>query len=218
MQRLYQAMLLKKLYLLQACGMEYCNPLFIKPSPQHFLAKDSKMLEGLIQKCLLCPQKSSLPNAGLYNSNSQIVFVSLFPLLDFQQRFASKSAEMLHKIITNVFGLSLKEVSLLSLLKCEIPAQNLQESLEMCLGYFYKQLQFTQSKIIVALGKEAYFHLSGDGTPYEKVRGKILEWKEYLLMPTFSLLELLQRPNLKIQAHKDFLTLKSHLKEHYETK
>ncbi|WP_238699269.1 uracil-DNA glycosylase family protein [Helicobacter sp. MIT 05-5294] len=210
-QPLLQALLLKRLYLLQSCGFEYCNPQFLAPMQKGFQSPNSQNLKSLIESCKLCAQKSSLASAGLCNQNSQLVFLSLLPILDSQMRFASKGAQMLKNIIERVFGLNVQNVSILSLLKCEIPQAAQKNCVESCMGYFLKQIEFAQSKVIVLLGAEAYFYLTQDGSCYENVQGKILEWNHLKLFPTFNLNQLLRKPELKIQAHKEFLTLKESL-------
>lgn len=211
MQTLHQAMLLKKMYLLQALGFAYFDPIFFAPKSKNFSIKDSQSLNHMVKNCMLCSKKTSLSNVGLCNPHSKLTFISLFPLLDSNLRFNSKSGEMLQKIIQNVFKLPLSQVSILSLLKCEIPKNEIENSLESCASYFFKQLEFSHTKIIVALGADAYFYFTKDGSPYENIRGKVLEWQKCLLFPTFSLLDLLRNPALKTQAHKDFITLKGYL-------
>ena len=213
MQALHQAMLLKKLYLLRALGFVYSNPIFTKARASNFQAKDINSLDLMIKNCKLCPKKAQnlMPNAGLCNKDSKIVFVSLFPLLDGNLRFSSKSSEMLLKIITNVFHLEVCNVSILSLLKCEIPKSDLQDSLQSCAPFFQKQLEFTQCKNIITLGSEAYFYLTNDGTAFERIKGQLLQWQNRNLFPCFSPLDLLKNPSLKTQAHKDFINIKGYL-------
>ncbi|CAM2893233.1 uracil-DNA glycosylase family protein [Helicobacter burdigaliensis] len=212
MQKLRLALELKKLYLLQSLDYHFINPNFLVPKSNFANSiRSQKELDFLIQKCELCPQRLSTPNLGICNPDSKIVFLSMQPLLDSNLRFSSNMAVMLYNIITKVFLLSLKEVSILSLLKCDIAIQNRGDSLNLCMGFVHKQLEFCNAKIIVILGQEAYFAISEDGEDYKRVQGKILKWKDYLLFPTFSLGDLIKKPSLKTQAHKEFLTLKGYL-------
>lgn len=208
MQTLHQALILKKLYLLQSCGFDYCNPQFLIPTQKRFQSQNRQDLKSIIESCKLCPQKSSSASVGLCNKNSQLIFLSLLPLLDSQLRFTSKSAQMLKNIIERVFHIGLQKVSILSLLKCEIPQDAQKDCVESCLGYFLKQVEFAQSKVIVLLGEEVYFYLTQDGSCYENVQGKMLEWNHLNLFPTFSLSQLIRQSELKIKAHKEFLHLK----------
>ena len=168
MQTLQRALLLQKLYLLKSIGFDYCNLQFQKPLQTQFPSQSPKNLNQIIKECQLCPQKLSPPHTGLCNPRSKLLFLTMMPILDLQMRFVSKGALMLKKIIENVFALQLQEVSILSLLKCEIP-KNTQD--------------------------------------------KLLKWNGLKLFPTFSLTQLLRQPEFKIQAHKEFLTLK---KDFYE--
>lgn len=213
MQTLQRVLLLQKLYLLKSIGFDYCNLQFQKPLQTQFPSQSPKNLNQIIKECQLCPQKLSPPHTGLCNPRSKLLFLTMMPLLDLQMRFVSKGALMLKKIIENVFALQLQEVSILSLLKCEIPKNTQDKCAKNCMGYFLKQLEFSQSKIIVILGEEVYSTLTQDKTPYKDIQGKLLKWNGLKLFPTFSLTQLLRQPELKIQAHKEFLTLK---KDFYE--
>ncbi|WP_297814156.1 uracil-DNA glycosylase family protein [uncultured Helicobacter sp.] len=213
MQTLHQALLLKKLYLLQSCGFDFCNPQFLVPAQSGFQSQNQGDLKSLIESCKLCVQKSSSACAGLCNQDSKLVFLTLLPLLDSQLRFASKAAQMLKNIVEHVFNLNLQNVSILSLLKCEIPQNAQKVCVESCIGYFLKQLEFAQGKVIVLLGADAYFHLTQDGSCYENVQGKLLEWNRLSLFPTFGLNQLLRQPELKVKAHKELLNLKELLKK-----
>ncbi|MCI5968974.1 uracil-DNA glycosylase family protein [Helicobacter sp.] len=215
MQTLHQALLLKKLHLLQSCGFSYCEPPFLAPTQQRFQSQNSRDLKAIVESCKLCAQKSSEPNFGLCHQNSKLVFVTLFSLFDRQMRFGSKASIMLKNIIEGVFKLSLREVSILSLLKCEIPKQNEQESVELCMGYFLKQLEFCGAKTLVVLGSEVYYFLTKDRNGYNSVQGKLLKWNHYALFPTFALSLLVRQPELKINAHKEFLELKRLMGEKY---
>lgn len=77
------------------------------------------------------------------------------------------------------------------------------------MSYFLKQVEFAQGKVIVLLGAEVYFYLTQDGSRYESVQGKLLQWNHWSLFPTFSLNQLLRQPELKTKAHKEFLNLKA---------
>ncbi|WDL75362.1 uracil-DNA glycosylase [Helicobacter winghamensis] len=208
LQTLHQALLLKKLYLLQSCGFSYCEPQFLAPTQQRFQSQNSRDLKTIVESCKLCAQKSSEPNFGLCNKNSKLVFVTLSPLFDGQMRFSSKASIMLKNIIEGVFKLSLQEVSILSLLKCQIPKANEQASVESCMGYFLKQLEFCGAKTLVIFGVEAYSYLTKDNKSYESVQGKLLKWNHCAVFPTFALSLLIRQPELKINAHREFLELK----------
>lgn len=208
MQKLHQALLLKKLYLLRSCGFSYCEPQFLAPKQHRFHSQDLSDLQVMIESCKLCVHKASIPSFGICHAHSRLVFVTLSPLFDQQVRFSSRASMMLKNIVEGVFQLSLKEVSILSLLKCEIPKQNQLESLESCMGYFLKQLEFCGAKTLVILGSEAYCFLTKDNNNYSDVQGKLLQWSHYRIFPTFSLSLLVRQPELKSGAHRQFLELR----------
>ena len=208
MQTLHQALLLKKLYLLESCGFSYCDPQFLAPAQRGFQSRDARDLRSIVESCKLCAHKNSPASFGLCHTDSKLVFVTLFPILDAQMRFSSRAAMMLKNIIEKVFLLSLNQVSILSLLKCEIPKEQEQSSVESCMGYFLKQLEFSKAKVLVVFGKEAYAYLTKDGSHYQNAQGKLLKWNHWEVFPTFSLQMLVRQPELKLDAHKEFLKLK----------
>ncbi len=218
MQTLYQALLLKKLYLLRDCGFSYCEPQLEAPMQRGFISKTPQDLKKIVQSCQLCAQRNLEVGAhfGLCNPNSKLTFVTFEPLLDAQMRFSSHTAIMLKNVIVKVFFLTLKEVSILSLLKCEIPPKFQEKSAELCLEYFLKQLEFSRAHFIVALGEKAYFHLTKDKNCedrgyYDKIRGKLIDFGCWRVFPTDSLHSLVQQKERKARAHKEFLYLKTFL-------
>lgn len=208
MQTLHQALLLKKLYLLESCGFSYCDPQFLAPAQKGFQSRNASDLQGIIESCKLCALKNSPASFGLCYSDSKLVFITLAPILDAQMRFNSNTAIMLKNIIEKVFLLPLNKVSILSLLKCEIPKAQEQTSIESCMGYFLKQLEFSNAKVLVVFGQEAYAYLTKDGSHYPNVQGKLLRWNHWEVFPTFALQTLVRQPELKLDAHKEFLRLK----------
>lgn len=213
MQTLHRALLLKRLYLLQSLDYDYCNPQFIAPKERMFSVRNIRDLKAMVESCKLCTQRASKVSFGMCNANSKIAFITFKPLMDAYGRFSSNSGLMLKKIIENVLHLQLHEISVLSLLKCEVPQSAYANSLECCMQYFLEQLNFCNAKILVVLGSDTYAHLTQDGSHYEKVQGKLLEWSGFKIFSTYALSMLISRPNLKPLAHKEFLELKKILKD-----
>lgn len=211
MQILHKALLLKKMYLLQNFGFEYVEPKILQSLQKSFDFKNLGSLCGAINSCTLCKHRNSKAHVGIINSNSKLMFVSLFPILDNENRFTSKGADMLLNIIKKVLNLEMQEVSITSLIKCEMNMTYSKEGFSNCQDYFLKQLEFSNAQKIVCLGSEAYGLLCDVGLRYEESQGRFLKWNGYDLFPTFSISQLLRQPKLKIQAHKEFLTIKGSL-------
>ena len=55
---------------------------------------------------------------------------------------------------------------------------------------------------------EIYAYLTKDGSHYPNVQGKLLRWNHWEVFPTFALQTLVRQPELKLDAHKEFLRLK----------
>lgn len=205
---LRKALLLKKLYLLQSLGYDYCDPLLHNPKSNPLAPTDIRGLQTMIQNCNLCSSKTSKPHEDILHPNSKIAFMSFFPLTDSKGDLISNSGDMLKKIIKNVFELEFYEISVISLLKCSIPHSMQSVSIEKCNELVKAQLQLITPKIILALGEVAYQTLSGDKTKFSTLQGKCVKWGGFQLIPTYDLLELLRNPALKRKAHTEFLAIK----------
>ena len=208
---IHKALLLKKMYLLQNFGFEYVDPKMFQVLQRNFDFKNLDSLCDAVNSCTLCKNRNSKAHVGIVNYNSKLMFVSLFPILDYENRFTSKGSDMLLNIIKNVLNLDIKDVSITSLLKCEMNVLNSEECFNNCKDYFLKQLEFSNTQKIVCLGSETYEILCDKNVNYKEAHGRFLEWNGYIMFPTFSISQLLRQPKLKIQAHKDFLTIKGSL-------
>ncbi|MCD6333617.1 MAG: uracil-DNA glycosylase, partial [Bacteroidales bacterium] len=78
------------------------------------------------------------------------------------------------------------------------------EEREACLPYLMKQIDLIRPKIIILLGSTALKGLIDPNGKITRVRGTWMDWKGYLVMPTYHPSALLRNPALKKEAWEDF--------------
>ncbi len=219
MQKIEQYLELKKLYLERMCGTTFMPLKTLK----HANTASSNMgnansfadLSANIQQCqlcLLCNTKAK-PNAGYGNSHAKIAFITQTPLTTTSNAttLVARGGEMLQDMIEHVLCLSLKEVSLLSLLKCtpQIGQEVTQELVNSCSPYLFEQLFILKPKIIVTLGEEVTQVFLRINENFEEIRGKVSLWEHTKLIPLYSPRFLLKNPSLKKETMKDLIFIKS---------
>lgn len=198
---------LKQLYKRQTCGERYTNAIFTE-QPNTPIANST---DSLIKNCSLCNRikHCKSPSVGLINLEASVCFISEIPLINESGAFVqNKSAIMLQNIISNVFKLSLSQVSILSLIKCDPINPHFEKSeLLSCKPYALTQLQSLNPKVYVLLGDVVSEHILGNHLEHSRIL-----WhnnKRFLI--TYALNELVRNPSLKTQAHNDFLIAKGQL-------
>jgi DNA polymerase len=125
--------------------------------------------------------------------------------------YNARSGETLKKMIENVIQLSIHDIYLTHAIKCKPLQSNKPSPSEWntCKNYLFTQIEFIQPKVIITLGAQAYTHLTGDKDNFENVRGHMIDYKEYKLIPIYHPQFLLRNPNLKKITLNDLKTIKS---------
>jgi DNA polymerase len=125
--------------------------------------------------------------------------------------YSGRSGESLKNMIEKVIGISVEDVYITHLVKCK-PLQSNQVSkseIESCKHYLHSQLEFIQPDVIVTLGADAYSGLTGNTDNFENVRGHLIDFKKYKLVPIYHPHYLLRNPELKKITLHDLHTIKS---------
>lgn len=201
---LYEALVLKRLYLRKMCGERFCEAL----SPQPNVSLNTLEILGggdlhsSIMQCNMCEcakhTQSRIP--GLLNPQSAICFITQTPLIADSKNVAflqNKSAVMLQKIIANVFALSLAQCSILSLLKCPTHSNPSDDEMNACRGFLHAQMAKIAPKVSVVFGKECLKYLLGESVWDIQHYGRILWHNNRNFLPTYSLNEVVRNPSLK---------------------
>ena len=217
MKSFQNLVLLQNLYRLKSIGFEYIDHFNINEQESYVQPNSMQELQKTMQGCHLCDLSKSRKQTmlGFGNENANIVF------LDYQvsqaqdntnSYYAGRSGETLRKMIENVLQLNVNEAYITHAIKCKPLQSNKPSSSEWnsCKSYLFTQLEFIKPKIIVTLGEDAYTHLTNDNAEnFENVRGHVIDFKNYKLIPIYHPQFLLRNPELKKITLNDLLTIKS---------
>jgi DNA polymerase len=209
--------LLQNLYRLKAIGFEYIDHFDINDSNIQKSATSLEDLANNIQKCYLCDlsksRKQSMIGYGNANANLVIIDYQVSQAQDSTNNYYSgRSGETLKNMIEKVLQLDINKIYLTHCVKCKPLQSNKpsQSEWNSCKTYLFSQLDFIQPKVIVTLGEEAYTHLTNDTTQnFENVRGHVIDFKDYKLIPIYHPQFLLRNPELKKITLNDLHTIKS---------
>ncbi|WP_457595779.1 uracil-DNA glycosylase [Hydrogenimonas sp.] len=215
MNRLYDALQLKRLHQLKQLGFRYV-PMIERPSlPEGTLPDDLAALEQIVAHCQLCPLSKTRTKTvfGEGNPHAALMFVGEGPGAqeDLSGRpFVGRAGELLTRMIENGLEIPRESVYIANIVKCRPPNNRAPtpEEAHACLPYLQKQLQLVAPKVVVALGATAYHYLTGDKTGITKIRGSVIDMGAYKLVPTYHPSYLLRNPSAKKEAYMDLLTVK----------
>ena len=218
MKNLYNALMLKKLLIEKELGVKYIEPIKEFKEEEVSLPSSIDELRAITLNCHLCELSKTRQNVvfGEGDTNAELMFVGEGPGANEDatgKPFIGRAGELLTKMIENVLYIPRESVYIANIVKCRPPqnrAPNPKEALT-CRPYLIKQIELVKPKLIVALGATAYHYLSNDDTPISKIRGHLLEQKDYTIIPTYHPSYLLRNPSAKKEAFEDLLKVKSFL-------
>lgn len=214
--------LLQNLYRLKAIGFHYIDPFSVNTiheEKQTYTTPHSLMeLNKNITNCYLCDlsksRTQSMIGYGDTNADLMILDYSVSQAQDTSHSYyCGRSGEVLKNMIEKVLNLSIEDVFLTHAIKCKPLKANKPSPSEWnsCKSYLFSQLEFIKPRVIVTLGSDAYAHLTGDYDNFENVRGHLIDFKSYKLIPMYHPNHLLRNPELKKITMSDLKTIKSSL-------
>ena len=222
MNRLYNALQLKRLYQLKNLGINYVPLLEKRVSADTNLPNSFKTLEQFVLQCQLCPLSKTKTKTvfGEGDIDAALMFVGEGPGAqeDITGRpFVGRAGELLTKMIENAIEIPRSKTYIANIVKCRPPNNRVPTPQEAhtCLPYLQKQIELVSPSIIVALGSTAYHYLTGDKSSISKVRGETIDMGNYVLIPTYHPSYLLRNPSAKKEAYQDLLKIKRLLCERY---
>lgn len=157
-------------------------------------------------KCKLCKTRQNIV-FGVGNKNADIMFIGEGPGADEDAQgepFVGKAGKLMNMAF-DMLGIKREEVYIANIVKCRPPNnRNPQDDeAENCLDYLRNQVILVKPKIIVLLGSVALKNVLGKEYGITASRGKWLERKGILYMPTWHPAALLRDENKKIDFIKD---------------
>ncbi|WP_321778170.1 uracil-DNA glycosylase [Sulfurimonas sp.] len=216
MKSFQNLLLLQNLYRQKALGFEYIDPFSINIKTSNI---EPKTLDELIQNistCHLCDLSKSRKQSmcGFGNSNAKLMIVDFSVSQNEDSNnsyYIGRSGDSLSNMIKNVLELNTNDVYFTHAIKCKPLNSNTPSSSEWdsCKSYLFSQIDFIKPKIIVTLGEEAYYKLTNEDKDFQSVRGHVIDFQGYKLIPMYHPQYLLRNPELKKITLNDLKTIKS---------
>jgi len=158
------------------------------------------------QKCKLYKNRINIV-FGVGNQNADIMFIGEGPGADEDAQgepFVGKAGKLMNMAFEMV-GIVREDLYIANVVKCRPPSnRNPEQDEEMaCLDYLRNQVILVKPKIIVLLGSVALKNILGQEYGITASRGKWIEKKGILYMPTWHPAALLRDENKKIDFIKD---------------
>jgi DNA polymerase len=171
-------------------------------------------LEELKQEVISC-SKCSLHQTrnnvvfGNGNSDAAIMLIAEAPGY-YEDRcgrvFQGKSGELLDNILAACGFTRDDHIYISNIVKCRPPNNRPPDESEKsaCLPYLYLQIEIINPKIIILLGATALKGLIDPNAKITQERGRWIDWKNRLVMPTYHPSALLRNQHLKRPVWTDF--------------
>lgn len=207
---------LYQLNFLKSMGYEYHE--MIRMSNQEInsnsLPNDINNLKNIVENCYLCELSKSRKNVlfGEGDVNASLMIIADEPTStedELKSFYVGKTGEQLSKMIENVLPLKKEDVYITNLVKCKSSNGMNSSQYKSCSTYLHKQIELINPKLIVTLGEKVYQYLSNDMSSFNKIRGQVMNFRDYKVIPTHSVSFLLRNPSSKKEAYYDMLKIKS---------
>lgn len=170
---------------------------------------------GQCRKCKLCSNRNNIV-IGDGNRNADLMFVGEGPGADEDAQglpFVGKAGKLMNLALEALGIDRQKDVYIANIVKCRPPGNRVPEKDEAdaCLDYLRTQVVLIKPKIIVLLGSTALKNIIGQEYKITSCRGKWIEKKGILYMPTYHPAALLRDESKKIYFWKDLKLVKEKL-------
>ncbi|MCW8837470.1 MAG: uracil-DNA glycosylase [Thiovulaceae bacterium] len=208
--------LLQNLYRLKAIGYDYIDQFSININLHNEKPSNISQLYQNISLCHLCDlSKSRSQSMGGYGNNEADLMIIDYSVSQNDDQlntyYSGRSGEILKNMIENVLKLKTEDIYFTHAIKCKALNSNVPSSSEWesCKNYLFSQIEFIKPKVIVTLGKDAYAKIMEIDEDFESVRGHVIDFKEYKLIPIHHPSFLLRNPESKKTTFNDLITIKS---------
>ena len=154
------------------------------------------------KKCKLCKNRTNIV-FGTGNKNADIMFIGEGPGADEDKQgepFVGKAGKLMNEAFKGI-GINREDVYIANIVKCRPPSNRVPEEDEAtaCLNYLRNQVILVKPKIIVLLGSTALKNILGKEYGITNTRGRWIERKGIMYMPTWHPAALLRDENKKIE-------------------
>lgn len=167
-------------------------------------------------KCKLCKNRNNVV-FGTGNKNATLMFIGEGPGADEDIQgipFVGKAGKLMN-LAFEAIGLKREDVYIANIVKCRPPSNRNPEDDEAtaCLDYLRNQVILVKPKIIVLLGSVALKNILGKEYGITASRGKWVEKRGILYMPTWHPAALLRDETKKIDFIQDLKLVMKVLEE-----
>ena len=167
-------------------------------------------------RCKLCKTRQNIV-FGVGNKNAKIMFIGEGPGADedrLGEPFVGKAGKLMDMAFEAV-GIKRQEVYIANIVKCRPPNNRDPEPDEVlsCINYLRNQVMIVKPKIIVLLGRISLQNILGQEYKITASRGKWVEKKGILYMPTWHPAALLRDETKKIDFIRDLKEVIKKLEE-----
>lgn len=157
-------------------------------------------------KCKLCKTRQNVV-FGVGNPNADLMFIGEGPGGDedrLGEPFVGKAGQLMNNAF-DVIGIKREEVYIANIVKCRPPHNRDPEmdEIQSCMNYLRNQVILVKPKIIVLLGRISLQNILGTEYKITASRGKWIEKKGILYMPTWHPAALLRDDTKKIDFLED---------------
>lgn len=215
MKSFQNLLLLQNLYRLKALGFEYSDSFSVNQKSSNEKPRNIDELAKNISTCHLCDLSKSRTQSmsGYGNPNADIMIIDYTVSLSEDSTnsyYCGRSGEILTNMIENVLGLKTKDLYFTHVVKCKPLNSNMPSNSEWdsCKDYLFSQIEFVKPKVVITLGKDAYAKVTSEEDNFQSVRGHVIDFKNYKLIPIFHPNHLLRNPDDKKIAFNDLKTIK----------
>lgn len=215
MKSFQNLLLLQNLYRLKALGFEYSDSFSVNQKSSNEKPRNIDELAKNISTCHLCDLSKSRTQSmsGYGNPNADIMIIDYTVSLSEDSAnsyYCGRSGEILTNMIENVLGLKTKDLYFTHVVKCKPLNSNMPSASEWdsCKDYLFSQIEFVKPKVVITLGKDAYAKVTSEEDNFQSVRGHVIDFKNYKLIPIFHPNHLLRNPDDKKIAFNDLKTIK----------
>lgn len=216
MKSFQNLLLLQNLYRLKALGFEFCDPFSVNKKSAFAKPNSLEELTHNISTCYLCDLNKSRTQSmsGFGNPNADIMIIDYAVSLNDDNTntyYSGRSGEILKNMIENVLKIKKEDVYFTHAIKCKPLNSNTPSNSEWdsCKNYLFSQIEFVKPKVVVTLGKDAYAKVTSENDNFSSVRGHVIDFNEYKLIPIHHPNHLLRNPDDKKITLNDLKTIKS---------
>ena len=158
------------------------------------------------KKCKLCNGRTNIV-FGIGNKEAKLMLIGEGPGADEDTQgipFVGKAGQLMNKAFDGL-GIKREEVYIANIVKCRPPNNRDPEKDEVieCMDYLRNQVILVKPKVIVLLGKIALQNVLGEEYGITASRGKIIEKKGIIYIPTWHPAALLRDETKKIDFVED---------------